>query len=69
MNEPYKIREDTIFDDSGTLVTVYGLDILDHGISIPDIFTSRSAAEAFIKLCNQLDISPVHIMEVIEDIL
>ena len=59
-NPTYKIREDTIYDDTGTPHTVYGL-TLDGSLSIPDIFTSRPAAEEFIKLCNRLELSPLHV--------
>lgn len=68
MNSPYKLREDTIYDELGKPHTVYGI-TLDGSLSIPDIFTSRPAAEEFIKLCNRLELSPLHIYEVIDDLL
>ena len=68
MTQPYKIREDVTYDDLGKSHTVYGI-TLDGTLSIPDIFTSRPAAEEFIKLCNRLELSPLHVYEVIDDLL
>ena len=67
-NHTYKIREDIVYDERGKPHNVYGI-TLDGSLSIPDIFTSRPAAEEFIKLCNRLDLSPEHVYEVIDDIL
>lgn len=67
-NRTYKIREDIFYDEFGKPHTVYGI-TLDDALSIPDIFTSRPAAEEFIKLCNRLELSPLHIYEVIDDLL
>lgn len=68
MKPTYKLRTDTILTEQGIPVTVYGI-TLDRSLSIPDIFTSRPAAEEFIKLCNRLELSPLHIYEVIDDLL
>ena len=68
MKPTYKLRADTILTEQGIPVTVYGI-TLDGSLSIPDIFTSRPAAEEFIKLCNRLELSPLHIYEVIDDLL
>lgn len=68
MKPAYKLRTDTVRSELGQPVTVYGI-TLDGSLSIPDIFTSRPAAEEFIKLCNRLELSPIHIYEVIDDLL
>ena len=63
----YKTRSDTVLDDEGSPRTVYGIDLPTE--SIPDIFCSQKEAEDFANLCNSLDLSPLHIQEVIEDLL
>ena len=63
----YKTRSDTILDDEGAPHIVYGIDLPTE--SIPDIFCSQKEAEDFATLCNSLDLSPLHIHEVIEDLL
>ena len=67
-NHTYRIRKDIVYDELGKPHTVYGI-TLDGSLSTPDIFTSRPAAEEFIKLCNRLELSPEHIYEVIDDFL
>lgn len=68
MKANYSIRIDVI-QDGDRKRTAYGLDIKPHGISIPDIFTDRKPAEQLADACNRLDVSPIHIYEIIEDIL
>lgn len=69
MKKPYRIREDSIYDDLGNPHTVYGIEAPSYNISIPDIFTSKPAAEEFVNLCNRLDLSPEHVYEVIDDMI
>ena len=69
MKPTYKLRIDTILTEQGIPVTVYGIEAPDQNISIPDIFTSRPAAEEFVNLCNRLELSPEHVYEVIDDLL
>lgn len=69
MKPAYKLRTDTVLTEQGTFATVYGIEAPDQNISIPDIFTSKPAAEEFVKLCNRLDLSPEHVYEVIDDLL
>lgn len=68
MNQ-YQLRTDTIPDDSGSLHTVYGIELPNEGISVPNVFTNESDASRFAELCNALDLSPIHLPEVIEDLL
>ena len=65
----YTVRADKITDDEHQERTVYGINVNQDEISIPNIFTNKADAEHLASLCNKLDLSPVHIMEVIEDIL
>lgn len=63
----YILRNDTVTDENGQQHTVYGIDIPSQNISIPDIFCNRLRAENFVNTCNNLDLSPIHIFDVIED--
>lgn len=65
----YQLRSDTTIDDEGISHTVYGIDLPSENISVKDVFCNRKEAEAFIKLCNDLDLSPLHLHDVIQDVL
>ena len=66
---PYKLRCDTILDENGISHTVYGIDCPYAHISIKDVFCIKSEAEEFINKCNTLDLSPLHLQDVIQDLL
>ncbi len=68
MKTTYSVRTDTIFDEDRKR-TAYGLNIEPNGISIPDIFTDKGRAEQLADTCNRLEVSPLHIYEIIEDLL
>ena len=68
MKNRYSVHSDTVLDEQNHPHTVYGLNILGAE-PIPDIFTDQAEAEKLSSLCNRLDLSPIHIWEVIEDIL
>ena len=65
----YQLRSDTILDDEGTSHIVYGIDLPSENVSVKDVFCNRKEAEAFIKTCNDLDLSPLHLHDVIQDVL
>lgn len=65
----YKIRTETILDDCGIPHTVYGIEMISQNVSISDVFTDESAASRFVALCNDLDLSPIHLRDVIDDLL
>lgn len=69
MTVRYFIREDEIFDEDGVAHTVYGIDVSIGGEvirSIPDVFTEKNKAEKLIRLCNEGELSPIHIDDVVE---
>ena len=68
MKNTYSVRTDVIKDDQNTTNIVYGLNIIGSD-PIPNIFTSRSEAARFSSICNRLDLSPIHIHDVIDDLL
>ena len=70
MEYTYKLRVDVIFDEDSIAHTVYGIELFKNGvevIAIPDIFTDKSSAKKLVKLCNSCKLSPLHLMDVIED--
>ena len=76
MSATYKIRIDTITDEDGEPIIVYGIQAVEADnnsdftlTSVPDIFFSRKKAEDFISLCNKINLSPSHLTDFIEPIL
>ena len=65
----------TIFSDKYCLPEVgeyvsYGVCVYADGelvMCVPDVVTERERAESFVSLCNECDLDPVHLMDVIED--
>lgn len=68
----YVVRTDFVRDEESCVHMTYGIELLaDSEVikSYPDIFAEREDAEAFATLCNNLDLSPVHFDDVIEDVI
>ena len=72
MSNTYRARRDFACDENGTKIEVYGIDCICSGqiaFSVPDIFFELEKAEAFVKLCNDCDLDPAQIWDVVDDIL
>lgn len=73
MKITYRLRTDKVCDEKGVLHIVYGIEAFaknKHKIaSVADVFFDKQKAENFIKLCNDLKLSLVHLPDVIEDVL
>lgn len=70
MKYTYMVRVDIIHDEDNCAHTVYGIDLFaDKEIvqSLPDIFFERQKAKELVALCNALDLSPLHLIDVAED--
>lgn len=65
----YTLRNDKILDEQGTPHTVYGVNVPTEQIAVKDLFYHKAEAKAFVKKCNELDLSPLHLPDVIDDIL
>jgi len=64
-NIKYCLKEHTSGND-----TSYGIEILENGTAvqfIPDVFAEKSHAENLVRMCNENDVDPVHIGDVISD--
>ena len=71
MKQLFRMREDVIVGETGEAFTVYGVERLDEqGVvthSFPDVFWSRDKAAAFVAWCNDNDVEPVLLPDLVED--
>lgn len=72
MSVIYKLNEEV---GSGERVT-YGIEVFEEtelgnkmAIVISDISFNREAVQTVVELCNRLELSPVHIYDVVDDYL
>lgn len=63
----FKLIETKIKDDTGKAWATYGISYNDT--MIKDISIDKAKIEKLVSLCNELDLSPKHIYDVIEDFL
>ncbi len=69
MSYNYKCIEQKLFDeDIGNYIT-YGIEITDGNKIVNDVSCNKDKANTIIKLLNQYQVSPIHLYEIIEDIL
>lgn len=64
------IREEFSYEEGNYIG--YSIEILSEGISIeyiPDVFLEETDAKKYISLFNKLELDPVHIYDVLDDIL
>ena len=72
MGYVYKLRTDRISGQDGEVHTVYGIELFEEGHcvqSVGDVFLDPEEADNFVSMCNRLQLSKVHLMDVIEDAL
>ena len=68
----YRICESNVIDEDNKIHTVYGIELYRGGVlikSYPDVFFEKEKAERLTYLCNALELSPLHFLDVIEDAL
>lgn len=67
----YFINEERIFEPDTGQRKSFGISYVYNGqsIIIPDIFTNKKDAEEVVEKFNRLDVSVVHIMDILEDLL
>ncbi|MBQ8683060.1 MAG: hypothetical protein IJ518_00915 [Clostridia bacterium] len=67
------MNEDRLYDEQGMEWTVYGIEALDTAGNIlccfSDIFFEQEKAKEFVQMCNEQAVEPVHIQDVIDDVL
>lgn len=73
MKTIYRLRKDSAHDSEEALHIAYGIEALnEQGYvveSIENVFFNKATATNFIALCNELDLSLLHLFDVVEDIL
>lgn len=73
LNITYQLISDTVTDEAGENVAVYGIAAVDQCgqtvESIPDIFFDADKAADFIQRCNTLQLELSQLYQVIDDIL
>lgn len=65
----YKVTQDLVTNENDQTYTAFGIEYPEEDLYIPDVFFDRERAEEFVALCNKLDLTPLHIFDVLEDIL
>lgn len=68
----YKIRQDQLKDEDIGRYISYGIDVVENEAvlrSVKDITTDEARLSGLVDLCNKLQLSPVHLDDVIEDFL
>ncbi len=73
MTYTYCMRKDTVYDEDRIAHTVYGIDAVGSEgkilSSYPDVFFDRQKAEHFVHLCNEGNLSLIHLADAVEDAL
>lgn len=63
----YTLNQSTVTDEDEGLHITYG--ISHNDTMIKDVSIDKVKVEKLITLCNELDLSPIHIYDVVEDFL
>lgn len=69
----YNVNARTVRDEEGKPHAMFGIDaVSEDGIvqnSVIDAFGNHEEAEALANKCTELELSPIHLQDVIEDAL
>ena len=49
------------------VILLYGIEAVRRVVAVPNISTNKKKVEELIKLCNEGNLSPVHLNDVIQD--
>ncbi len=63
----YYFKEEKNTDENGNIYISYSVG--NDDFYIHDVFISKRKAEKFVRLCNRLKLSPIHLKDVIEDFI
>ena len=73
--KPLLIKEEQYNQEHG-VYTAYGIcgyelaqNVMRETIYLPDVFLSKTVAERFVALCNELELSLVHLYDAVQDAL
>lgn len=63
----YTINESKVTNEENEIILSYGISFWEK--QIKDISVNKTKIETLINLCNQNNLSPIHIYDVIDDFL
>lgn len=73
MSHTYQLNETTVKDNDGIIHTLYGIDAVNNKDevvkSFTKIFYARSKAIDLVTLCNECELSIIHLENVVDDVL
>ena len=73
MSHTYRLNETTVKDKDGIIYTFYGIDAVNEKCKIVKSFTKifyeRSRAQDLVTLCNECELSIIHLANVVDDAL
>ena len=73
MSHTYRLNETTVKDKNGIVYTFYGIDAVNEKgkivKSLTKIFYERSRAQDLVALCNECELSIIHLANVVDDAL
>ena len=67
-DEAYRVVASSIVDEKGVKHRVYGIEVVEVTKHL-NIFTDFNEAQRFVDMCNRLELSPVHVKDVIDDFI
>lgn len=63
----YRLNRSVVYDENGKKHNTYGISYKER--EVKDISTDKHKIEKLVNLCNELELSPIHLDDVIEDFL
>lgn len=63
----YRINESVVIDENKSEFKTYGITYQEKAIR--DISINKIKIEKLIMLCNNLELSPLHLMDIVDDFL
>ena len=72
----YRFIKEEQYNQEHGVYTAYGIcwyelaqHVMRETIYLPDVFLSKTVAERFVALCNELELSLVHLYDAVQDAL
>lgn len=72
----YRFIKEEQYNQEHGVYTAYGIcgyelaqNVMRETIYLPDVFLSKTVAERFVALCNELELSLVHLYDAVQDAL
>ena len=73
METVYRLKTNIGYEEDGRGHTGYGVEVMNSKNSmiaaVEDVFLDMAKAAAFIALCNTVKLNPIHLSDVIQDMM